>query len=129
MSIIAGAEPESIEGGPNGALVLHGFTGNPQSMRGIAHALAGTGLAVEMPLLPGHGTTVEDMIPTGWADWLAAAEDAYAALQARVPGRVVVTGLSMGGALTCALAASHPEIAGIAAVSYTHLTLPTIYSV
>ena len=71
--IIPGAEPWSAPGGPHGALVVHGFTGNPQSMRGLAEALHGAGYAVELPLLPGHGTSVDDMIGTGWADWSAAA--------------------------------------------------------
>ncbi|MEY2570753.1 MAG: carboxylesterase, partial [Acidimicrobiaceae bacterium] len=83
-AIIPGAEPESIDGGPDGALVLHGFTGNPNSMRGIAHALAAEGFAVELPLLPGHGTSVEDMIPTGFPDWLGAAEEALGKLEAKV---------------------------------------------
>lgn len=115
-TIMPGAEPESIAGGPHGALVLHGFTGNPQSMRGVAHALAAAGFTVEMPLLPGHGTAVEDMIPTTWEDWSAAAEAAYFDL-AGVVDDVVVVGMSMGGALTCLLAANHPEIAGIVAIN------------
>ncbi|MEY2452297.1 MAG: carboxylesterase, partial [Acidimicrobiaceae bacterium] len=110
-------EPESIDGGPNGALVIHGFTGNPDSMRGVAHALGDAGFAVELPLLPGHGTVVDDMIPTGWNDWLGAAEEAYGKLAARVPGKVIVVGLSMGGALTCWLASDHPELAGIVPIN------------
>src|SRR5580692_2929043 len=98
-AILAGAEPFSSPGGPNGALVLHGFTGSPQSMRGLAEALAAAGFAVELPLLPGHGTSVEDMVTTGWADWSAAAEAAYEKLAAN-SDRVVVAGLSMGGTLT-----------------------------
>lgn len=115
--IIPGAEPESIDGGPHGALVLHGFTGNCNSMRGIAHTLAEAGFAVELPLLPGHGTSIEDMQHTGWSDWHAAAEESLAKLQARVDGKVVVVGLSMGGALTCWLASDHPELAGIVAIN------------
>ena len=57
-----GAEPFSADGGPHGVLVLHGFTGNPQSMRGLAEAFAAAGFAVELPLLPGHGTTIDDML-------------------------------------------------------------------
>ena len=115
--IIPGAEPFSASsGGPHGALVLHGFTGNPNSMRGIAEALAEAGFTVELPLLPGHGTSVEDMIPTGWADWLGAAEDAYAQLAATCE-TVAVVGLSMGGALTLTLAAEHPEIVGIVCIN------------
>ena len=49
------------------------------------------------------------MIETGWDDWLTEAERALTALQARVPeGKVVVAGLSMGGALTAALARGPP---------------------
>ncbi|MBA2282362.1 MAG: alpha/beta fold hydrolase [Acidimicrobiia bacterium] len=117
--IIEGAEPFSAEGGPHGALVLHGFTGNPQSMKGIARALAGAGHAVECPRLPGHGTAIEDMLDTTWADWSAAAEAALESLQARLGegGRIVVAGLSMGGTLTAWLATRHPELAGIALVN------------
>jgi carboxylesterase len=97
-------------------LVLHGFTGNPQSMRPLAEALAAAGFTVELPLLPGHGTALEDMVPTRWADWSGAADAAYRSVAARCD-RVVVTGLSMGGTLTCWLAEQHPEIAGIALVN------------
>ncbi len=121
--IIPGAEPESIDGGPNGALVLHGFTGNCNSMRGIAHALAAAGFTVELPLLPGHGTTVEDMNETTWADWSAAAEETLGKLQARVDGKVVVVGLSMGGSLTAWLGTRHPELAGLAFVNAA-ITMP-----
>ena len=76
-SIIPGAEPYSATGDARGALVLHGFTGNPQSMRGLALALADAGFTVEMPLLPGHGTEIADMLPTRWEDWSDAAEAAY----------------------------------------------------
>ena len=114
--ILPGAEPWSADGGPHGALVLHGFTGNPQSMRGVAEALAGAGFAVELPLLPGHGTSVEDMVPTRWGDWSRAAEEAYAELAARCR-RVVVVGLSMGGTLAVWLTVHHPEIAGLVAIN------------
>jgi carboxylesterase len=85
-------------------------------MRGLALALADAGLTVDMPLLPGHGTDVSDMVPTRWEDWSGAAEKAYLDLAARCDG-VVVTGLSMGGSLSVWLAERHPEIAGIAVVN------------
>src|SRR6516225_2418344 len=96
--ILPGAEPYSATGDTRGALVLHGFTGNPQSMRGLALALADAGFTVEMPLLPGHGTDVADMVPTRWKDWCRAAEDAYTELAARSDA-VAIIGLSMGGTL------------------------------
>ena len=97
-------------------LVLHGYTGNPQSMRPLAEAAAAAGYTVDLPLLPGHGTAIEDLLPTRWEDWSGGAEAAYEALAARCD-KVVVTGLSMGGTLTCWLAERHPEIAGIAVVN------------
>lgn len=106
-------------GGPPqaGALVLHGLTGTPQSVEGLGRAFAAAGFAVRMPLLPGHGTTVEEMETTGWSDWAASVEDAYADL-ARVSPRVIVAGLSMGGSLACLLAAEHSdEVAGVVAVN------------
>jgi carboxylesterase len=98
--------------------VLHGFTGSPVSMRPLAEAFAAAGFAVEMPRLPGHGTSPEDLALTTWDDWLAEASRALAALQDRTPdGRVVVAGLSMGGAVTLALATTHPELAGIVPIN------------
>ena len=56
-------------------------------MRGIAERMANAGFSVEVPLLPGHGTSVEDMIPTRFDDWSAAAEAAYRLLGARTASR------------------------------------------
>ncbi|MCU1392552.1 MAG: putative acylglycerol lipase [Ilumatobacteraceae bacterium] len=116
-TLIPGADAWSHTGtNGHGALVLHGFTGNPGSMRGVAEAFAAAGYNVELPRLPGHGTTVEDMLTTGWADWSAAADESYAGLAARSDA-VVVIGLSMGGSLTLWLAGHHPEIAGIVCIN------------
>ena len=115
-AVLPGAEPSSAAGGPHGALVVHGFTGCPQSMRGLARAFGAAGFAVELPLLPGHGTTIDDMQATTWADWSSCAEVAYNELASRCE-KVVVAGLSMGGTLAVWLAAHHPEIAGVVAVN------------
>ncbi len=114
--IIPGAEPLSVTGGPVGVLVLHGFTGNPSSMRGLAEAFVAAGHTVEMPRLPGHGTHIDDMLETTWADWSAAAEAALVDLESRTD-QVVVAGLSMGGSLTAWLATRHPELAGIICIN------------
>jgi carboxylesterase len=85
-------------------------------MRGLAEALAGAGFTVELPLLPGHGTDVADMVPTRWSDWSAAAEAAYTELAARCDA-VAVVGLSMGGTLSVWLGERHPEIAALVLVN------------
>jgi carboxylesterase len=108
--------PFSAPGGPQGALVLHGFTGNPSSMRGVAEALAAAGFAVELPLLPGHGTSVEDMMSTNFTDWAARVEEAYLELAGRTAS-IVVAGLSMGATLGAWVTARNPDTAGFVAIN------------
>ncbi|HEX3621765.1 MAG TPA: alpha/beta fold hydrolase [Acidimicrobiales bacterium] len=100
-----------------GALVVHGLTGSPQSVAGLAAAFEKAGFDVEVPLLPGHGTSPEDLAGMSWADWEAAVAEAYAAVAGRVGGPVVIGGLSVGGALAAGLAADRPEVAGLVAVN------------
>ena len=115
--IIPGAEPLSHVGsGDIGVLVIHGFTGNPGSMRGLAEACVAAGFHVEMPQLAGHGTAIEDMIPTRWEDWTADVDAAWARLSARAT-KIVVMGLSMGGSLTLWCGTRHPEAAGLVCVN------------
>jgi carboxylesterase len=117
--IMSGAEPWSYGhdvAGSAGALVIHGFTGNPGSMRGLAEAFAKGGFHVEMPRLPGHGTALEDMLTTRWSDWAGEAEAAYQRLAQRAD-RIVVAGLSMGGALTLRIGADHPEVRGLVCIN------------
>jgi carboxylesterase len=99
------------EGG-GAALALHGFTGSTHSLGGVPAALARAGLAVGAPMLAGHGTVVDDLDDKRWPDWLVTAERAYDELAA-AHDRVVVFGLSMGGALACRLACERP-VAGLA---------------
>jgi carboxylesterase len=115
--LLPGAEPFAFDGGPTGALLVHGLTGCPASMRAWGEFLADAGLTVVGPRLPGHGTRVEDMAATRWEDWYAEAERSYSALRARCD-EVFVMGLSMGAALILRLAETHPgEIAGAVLVN------------
>ena len=103
--------------GPNvGVLLSHGFTGSPASMRPWGEFLAQHGYTVSVPRLPGHGTTVEQMLETRFSDYTTTIESAYQELAAHCDV-VVVAGLSMGGALVLQLAERHPEIAGVVLVN------------
>jgi carboxylesterase len=99
-SILAGAEPWShtAAAGAPGVLALHGFTGSPAALRPVAAAFAAAGWHVELPLLPGHGTVIDDMVPTRWADWVAAVDCSRQHLSARTD-RIVLVGQSMGATL------------------------------
>ncbi|MFD7136401.1 alpha/beta hydrolase [Streptomyces sp. NPDC059894] len=117
MPVLPGAEPYRHEGGEVGVLLCHGFTGSPQSLRPWARHLAGHGLTVALPLLPGHGTRWEDMAVTGWPDWYAELDRELRVLRDRC-ARVFVAGLSMGGALALRLAAQHGDgVAGVVLVN------------
>jgi carboxylesterase len=122
MPLMPGAEPFHHEGGRTGALLCHGFTGTPQSLRGWAQYLADAGLSVELPRLPGHGTTVAEANLTHWQDWYAEIERHLALLRERCD-EVFVMGLSMGGTLAIRLAEEHgDEIAGLVLVNPSLLT-------
>lgn len=115
--VIPGAEEWSHTSSSSvGALVVHGFTGNPSSMRELAQSFADAGFNVELPRLAGHGTEVTDLLDKTWADWSSDAEAALQRLTARC-SKVVVAGLSMGGALTLWLASRHSNLAGIVCIN------------
>ncbi|MBX6387756.1 MAG: alpha/beta fold hydrolase [Frankia sp.] len=102
---------------PAGALVMHGLTGTPHSVRAWGESLAAAGVAVSCPMLPGHGTRWQDLAEVGWQDWYDAAERAFTALRARCAA-VFVMGVSMGGTLALRLAEEHgSEVAGVVAVN------------
>jgi carboxylesterase len=103
VPLIPGAEPFAHDAGPVGALVVHGFTGSPVSMRPWAQELADAGLTVRLPRLPGHGSSWQDMARTTWEDWYSAVDAAFTELTERCTD-VFVCGLSMGGSLSLRLA-------------------------
>ncbi len=110
------ANPFHADGDDHGVLVLHGFTGSPHSIQPLATAFAEAGYTVTAPLLPGHGTTVSDMLTTGWKDWSDHADQAYRDLTQRC-SRVIVAGFSMGGTVATWLALRHPDLTALIAIN------------
>lgn len=108
-------QPFFYEGNDTGVLLIHGFTGTCGQMRPLGEALRGAGYTVMAPLLPGHGTSLEDMSRTSGGDWLHCVRDAYVSLEKMVE-RVVVCGLSMGGTLATILAEEYNPV-GLATLS------------
>jgi len=90
---------------PQGALLIHGFTATPECLDSLASPLRKAGFIVEAPLLPGHGTTVEDLLKTTWQEWYQTVIDSFKKLQG---GSVCVAGLSLGGLLGLYLASEFP---------------------
>lgn len=117
MPVLPGAESWSHRGATVGVLLCHGFTGTPQSLRGWGESLAAAGHGVELPLLPGHGTTWPEMNRTTWQDWYGCVDAALTRLRER-SATTFVAGLSMGGCLALRLALERPsDVAGLILVN------------
>lgn len=109
------SRPFTGTGPRTGVVVSHGFTGSPNGVRDWATSLADAGYAVRMPLLPGHGTSWQDLARTRWQAWQAAIDAAYLELAGECD-QVIVAGLSMGGALALRIAANRP-VTGVVVVN------------
>lgn len=123
MALAPHADPFHSDGTPDssgrriGVLLSHGFTGSPASIVPWGQYLAKQGYAVSVPLLPGHGTTWEQMCATTFDDYCTALERDFDQLAARTDV-VVVGGLSMGACLALWLAAKRPaDVAGLLLVN------------
>lgn len=99
----------TLDGGPVGALLIHGFTGRPDEMRSLADALHGRGCTVHVPVLPGHGGLPEALLGVPWQAWQRSAERAFDTLSGRCQ-QVVVIGQSMGGTLGILVATRRPVV-------------------
>ncbi len=115
MNVQDRARPFRILRGPTSCLLLHGLTGTPYEMRGLGEALAGAGVSVSCPLLPGHGTSPEDLAKTTWHDWERAALEAWEDLAA-THAPPFLCGLSMGASLAIRITTRRPT-SGLIALS------------
>ncbi len=111
--ILKGAEEFTLGQGTVGVLLVHGFTGSPQTVRGLGAYLAERDLAVEGIRLPGHGTTWQDLNARATKEWVDAVEAGFAKV-AEGRRKVFIVGLSFGAALALDFAARHPDdVAGL----------------
>lgn len=113
--IIIGAGAITLTGSrPGAVLLLHGYNDSPQSMKFVAAAFHARGWTVRVPLLPGHGRSLSAFGASRANQWLQAGRAELDALLA-AHREVAVGGLSMGGAISFALAASRPEVCAVVA--------------
>ncbi len=89
------------DGAPAGAAVmLHGLTDSPYSLRHIAKGYQERGFAVVAIRMPGHGTVPGALTRASWEDWAAATRLAVREARRLAPvGPLHLVGYSNGGAL------------------------------
>ena len=117
LKVLEGAEEFTLGQGPTGALLVHGFTGAPQSMRPLGEHLAAAGIAVFGVRLPGHGTTWQDLGARSPGEWTEAVEAAFDRLRTE-HDEVFLVGLSFGVALCLDLAGRRSgDIAGLVSLA------------
>ncbi len=122
MQIEGVMQNPQLEGGPFlwegderaevGILLIHGFTATTAEVRPLARRLHEAGYTVAAPLLPGHGTTPEDMNRRRWTEWVGAAKEMFQRLRARCEV-IFVGGESMGALTALYLASRYEAIAGL----------------
>jgi len=108
--------PWRLGDGPSGALLIHGFAGTPPELRRLGEVLAKNGFRCHAPVLPGHGTTPQDLERTRWQDWAECVSAAFDDL-AKECDDVVVAGQSMGGTLALNLAAHDLRVRAVASLA------------
>lgn len=91
-------EPEELRGG---ALLVHGLTDSPYSLRALGAQLRDEGYYVLGLRLPAHGTTPAALLDAEWEDWQAAVHLGFRHVRERIgPEReMLAVGYSTGGTL------------------------------
>lgn len=109
----------------NGCLLVHGLTSTPAILEPLRNALIKEGYATSMPMLAGHGKSLESMANSTWRDWYKTVQIAFAELRKSVD-KIYFVGLSLGGLLGLKLAAEEGmEIKALSLMSVP-LKLPLV---
>jgi alpha-beta hydrolase superfamily lysophospholipase len=90
--------PDAVIGG---ALLVHGLTDSPYSMKALAATLGQQGYYALALRMPGHGTVPAGLTGVDWQDWMAAVRVGARRVRQQIgPGQpLVIVGYSNGGAL------------------------------
>ena len=83
------------------AVLLHGLSDSPYSVRATAELMQGRGFSTFVPRMPGHGFAVGDLRHARWEDWMGAARIAMRAAdrERRAGEPLILGGYSNGGLL------------------------------
>lgn len=118
-------------------LLIHGLTGTPNEMKGLANFFYRRGYSVLCPRLAHHGEPLHILKRAKWQDFYRSAREAL--LKIPADQKIFIAGLSMGALLALLLAEEFPErISGVTGLSptlfydgwnipWSHCLLPLAY--
>lgn len=95
-----------------GVLLIHGLLDSPFSLFDVGRSLQKNGILSRAILLPGHGTTPNDLLPVSYHDWIQAVRYGVEALR-RNTDHIYLAGYSTGAALSIYHALQDSQIKGI----------------
>jgi len=111
-SIMLGGEPFLFKKGEVGCFLIHGWSSTPQELKELGEYLANNNISVYAPLLPGHGTSPDDLKKYVFEDWIEYAKEELKKFKQEVK-TVFVGGISIGGGIGFHLAKDDTDIQGI----------------
>ncbi len=97
-------------------MLIHGWTSTPYEMRVLGEQLNAEGIAVDAPLLSGHGSRPEDLECVTCEQWATDVQKAFQRLKKQYK-KVYVGGMSMGGNLALHVAKNEPSVSGLILMS------------
>lgn len=115
VTIKPGNEGFTLERGDVAVVLTHGLGASPFEVKGLADYLAARNITVYAVRLDGHGTSVEHLATTKWADWYRNYKTGFD-LAKQKHSKVFAGGTSMGGVLALMLA-ENENVQGIIAVA------------
>ena len=118
----------TVDAPRGGAVLLHGLTDAPYTMRALAERLHAKGYWVVAPRLPGHGTAPSGILHADWEDWAAATRLAVRHVRERIgPDRPLhLFGYSTGAGLAVEYAAARLQGEDLPRVDRLVLLSPAI---
>lgn len=87
-------------------LLIHGFAASPKELIPLGDYLKNN-FDVYAPLLPGHGTNIEDLDKRSYMEWVNCANNVYEYLNTKYK-KVVIIGFSMGGTIALQISKKNP---------------------
>jgi carboxylesterase len=107
-SLLGLGDTELFAGGKAPCVVaFHGFGGTATELRPLLDEISRAGFAVDAALLPGHGTSADELAPMTFDRWVEAGWRQVRAATAR-HGRVVLIGFSLGSLVAMQIASERP---------------------